>query len=77
MLTGSIFLNNRTQVVRLPARARFPDDVKQETVRIVGQERILTPIEHAWDSFFYLDERVSDDFMNVRAAQIQSDRENL
>ena len=77
MLTGSIFLNNRTQAVRLPAKARFPDDVKQVSVRVVGKDRILTPIEHTWDSFFLSDERVSDDFMNVRASQNQSDREDL
>ncbi len=77
MLTGSIFLNNRTQAVRLPAKARFPDDVKQVAVRIVGNDRILTPIEHTWDSFFHSDERASDDFMDVRASQIQSDREDL
>ena len=77
MLTGSIFLNNRTQAVRLPAKARFPDDVKQVAVRVVGKDRILTPIEHTWDSFFLSDERMSDDFMNVRATQIQSDREDL
>ena len=77
MLTGSIFLNNRTQAVRLPAKARFPDDVKQVAVRVVGNDRILTPIEHSWDSFFLSDERVSDDFMIDRAFQIQSDREGL
>lgn len=77
MLTGSIFLNNRTQAVRLPAKTRFPDDVKQVVVRVVGKDRILTPIEQTWDSFFLSDERVSEDFMNVRASQIQSDREEL
>ena len=77
MLTGSIFLNNRTQAVRLPAKARFPDDVKQVVVRVVGNDRILTPIEHTWDSFFLSAERVSDDFMIDRAFQIQSDREDL
>ena len=76
MLTGTIFLNNRTQAVRLPAKVRFPDDVKQVSVRIVGKDRILTPIEHTWDSFFLSDERVSDDFMNARNSQIQSDRED-
>ena len=77
MLTGSIFLNNRTQAVRLPAKACFPDDVKQVAVRVVGNDRILTPVEHTWDSFFLSDERVSDDFMIDRAFQIQSDREDL
>ena len=77
MLIGSIFLNNRTQAVRLPAKARFPDDVKQVAVRIVGNDRILTPIEHTWDSFFLSDERMSDDFMSARTTQTQSKREEL
>ena len=77
MLIGSIFLNNRTQAVRLPAKACFPDNVKQVAVRIVGNDRILTPIEHTWDSFFLSDERVSDDFMSARTTQTQSKREEL
>lgn len=77
MLTGSVFLNHRTQAVRLPAKARFPDDVKQVVVRIVGEDRILSPIDQTWDSFFLTDERMSDDFMNARASQIQSDREDF
>ncbi len=32
MLIESIFLNNRSQAVRLPAKARFPEDVKQVAV---------------------------------------------
>lgn len=77
MLIGSIFTNNRAQAVRLPAKARFPEDVKQVAVRIDGNDRILTPIEHTWDSFFLSDERVSDDFMSARASQIQHDLEEL
>ena len=56
MVTGSVFVNNRTQAVRLPAETRFPDDVKKVTVRVLGKERILTPVENAWDSFFLSDD---------------------
>ena len=77
MLTGSKFLNNRTHVARLSTKARIPNDVKRVVVRIVGNDRILTPIEHTWDSFFLSAERVSDDFMSVRAFQTQSEREEL
>ena len=77
MLIGTLFLNNRTQAVRLPAEARFPEGVKQVAIRIVGNDRILTPIEHTWDSFFLSDERVSDDFMSVCSSQIQPEREDL
>ena len=63
---ASVFLNNRTQAVRIPAQFRFDDNVKQVMIRKVGNERILTPIDGVWDSFFLSDERVSDDFMSER-----------
>ena len=75
MPTGSVFVNNRTQAVRLPAETRFPDDVKQVEVRVVGKDRVLSPVGHTWDSFLHTDEGVSDDFMTERASQEQADRE--
>ena len=75
MPIGSVFVNNRTQAVRLPAETRFPDNVKNVTVRVLGQDRVLSPVDNTWDSFFHSDERVSDDFMSERATQEQSDRE--
>lgn len=77
MSTGSVFINNRTQSVRLPAESRFPDNVKKVLVRVVGQDRILSPIENTWDSFFNSVESVSDDFMTERASQEQPERESL
>ncbi len=75
MQSGSVFLSNRTQAVRLPVEARFPDKVKRVNVRVLRNERILTPIENTWDSFFLSENSVSDDFMNERATQTQSERE--
>lgn len=77
MSIGSVFINNRTQAVRLPVDVRFPDGVKKVLVRKVGKDRILSPIDHVWDSFFLSDETVSDDFMNERASQEQSARESF
>ena len=75
MPTGSVFVNNRTQAVRLPAETRFPDDVKQVEVRVVGKDRVLSPVNHTWDSFFKAEEVATDDFMEDRPSQEQSDRE--
>ncbi len=75
MSTGSVFINNRTQAVRLPAETRFPENVKKVTVRVVGQDRVLSPVENSWDSFFLSEQRVSDDFMTERASQEQRERE--
>jgi antitoxin VapB len=75
MSIGSIFENNRTQAVRLPSDTRFPPDVKRVVVRVRGNERILTPAGHEWDSFFNTTESVTDDFMAERATQHQPARE--
>ena len=75
MNLGSVFKNNRTQAVRLPAESRFPENVKKVVVRVVGQDRILSPLTNTWDSFFLSEDGVSDDFMTERASQDQSERE--
>ncbi len=77
MPTGSVFLNNRTQAVRLPAETRFPDEVKQVNVRVVGQDRVLSPVANSWDTFFLGEESASDDFMTERASQEQAERESF
>lgn len=77
MHIGSVFENNGTQAVRLPVDVRFGDDVKKVLIRKVGKERILTPIESTWDSFFLSGQAVSDDFLPERASQEQSEREIL
>lgn len=71
MTTSTVFTNNRTQAVRLPAELRFSDSVKKVDVRQVGQVRIIAPLEQAWDSFFLAEEIVSEDFMAERASQQQ------
>ncbi len=75
--TSTVFTNNRTQAVRLPAEARLPDEVKKVIVRVRGRERIITPLENTWDNFFTNGPTVSDDFMNDRGEQKQSKREDF
>jgi antitoxin VapB len=78
MSTGTVFTNNRTQAVRLPADTRFPDSVKRVEVRVVGQERVLSPAGRTWDSFFDdPDLSASPDFLTERAAQDQAERDAL
>lgn len=73
----TVFTNNRTQAVRLPAEARLPEDVKKVVVRIRGRERIITPIENTWDNFFLNGPSVTDDFMGERGDQKPSERESF
>jgi antitoxin VapB len=77
MALGSVFVNNRTQAVRLPAETRFPEGVKKVIVRVVGVDRVLSPIGNTWDTFFLSKERVTDDFIIERASQEQTEREAL
>ena len=73
----TVFTNNRSQAVRLPAEARLPDEVKKVIVRIRGRERIITPLENTWDNFFLNGPSVSNDFMNERGEQKPVKREDL
>ncbi len=75
--TGTVFENNRTQSVRLPVDTRFPPSVKRVHVLVRGNERILTPTDQTWNTFFLGEASVSDDFMQERADQFQSEREPL
>lgn len=77
MSTSTVFTNNRTQAVRLPADMRLPEDVKQVTVRAKGKERIIAPLQSSWDSFFMGDDQATNDFMSDRATQTQVERESL
>jgi antitoxin VapB len=75
MVTGSVFENNKTQSVRLPANTRFPEGVKRVNVRVVGVDRVLSPVDNTWDSFFLSNDSASDDFMLERASQEQPERD--
>ncbi len=63
MATGSVFENNRTQAVRLPAETRFPPGIKKVNVRVVGPDRVLSPVDRTWDTFFLEGEASSDDLI--------------
>ena len=77
MSIGTVFINNRTQAVRLPVDVRLPEGVRKVEVRIRGNERIIAPLGQSWDSFFLEGPAVSDDFMVDRASQHQSERDAL
>lgn len=77
MSISTVFINNRTQAVRIPADVRLPENVKQVTVRAIGKERIIAPLESTWDSFFINPLNVTEDFMPERVTQTQPEREAL
>lgn len=69
MPTGTVFLDDGTQAVRLPAELRLPEGVKLVSVRARGNELIIGPVAETWNSFFIDGPAASDDFMSERAAQ--------
>ncbi len=77
MAQSTVFLNNRSQAVRLPAETRFPDSVKKVEVRVVGVDRIISPLDSAWDGFFQSASTVTDDFMAERIDSAPDARESF
>lgn len=72
----TLFFNNKTQAVRLPMAYRFADDVQKVFVRKIGNERIISPTENVWDSFFDNPELgLGDNF--ERGEQIPTERERF
>jgi len=64
---AKIFMNGRSQAVRLPKECRFSAD--QVFVQKQGDKVILSATEPGWDEFFDLTPVFSEDFL--------SDREDL
>ena len=53
----------------------FSNSVKEVILRIVGPDRAPSPVDHAMDTFFLSEERLTDDFMTERDSQQQQERE--
>ena len=77
MTATTVFINNRSQAIRLPVELRLPDSVKRVDVRARGSERIIAPLGQTWDSFFLDSPQVADDFLETRASQDQPERDAL
>jgi len=77
MTKSTVFISNRTQAVRLPGELRLPEGVTTVSVRVRGRERIIAPLHATWDSFFLDGPEATDDFLETRATQEQSEREAL
>ena len=60
MTTARLFMNGRSQAVRLPKAFRFEGD--EVRIRRVGRSVILSPISAGWDDLFDALEDFDDDF---------------
>ena len=61
MDTAKIFMNGRSQAVRLPKEYRFDDD--EVYINKVGNVVMLFPKNDEWDSLFEGATMFTDDFM--------------
>lgn len=52
MTRTTVFLNNRSQAVRLPKDVAFPEGVKEVVIIREGAKRIIVPAGSVWDDFF-------------------------
>ena len=76
MNTARLFINGRSQAVRLPKEYRFDDD--EVFITKVDDMVILYPRRKGWDLLARGIERFTDDFMAERDQPAQADeRESL
>ena len=75
MQTAKIFLNGRSQAVRLPKDFRFSgNDV---FIRKIGKIVILIPKDDPWASLANSLDQFTDDYMETRDQPTQDSREKL
>ena len=76
MARSTVFMNNKTQAVRLPKPVALPDSVKKVDIVKVGRGRLIMPAGESWDAWFDR-EGVSDDFLPERDQPSDQERESL
>ena len=73
--TAKLFMNGRSQAVRLPKEFRFEGD--EVIVYKEGNSVILSPKPKSWHSFFKNTPLPSEDFMKERIDMTPQNRELL
>jgi len=66
MATGTVFLNNKTQAVRLPKAVAFPPGVERVEIRVEGASRVLTPVVGTFTEWARTRRCVDPDFLADR-----------
>ncbi len=75
MQTAKIFINGRSQAVRLPKEFRFSgNDVY---IKKIGKMVILLPKDDPWASLANIFDQFTDDFMETRDQPAQNLRDKL
>lgn len=70
---AKVFMNGRSQAVRLPKEFRFACD--EVFVERDGEKVVLSPKPIGWDDFFASRSNVPDDFLDPREDQKPQERD--
>ena len=62
--TTKVFMNGRSQAVRIPKDYRF--DWDEVYVRKQGEGVLITPTQPTWDDFFDQESAFGDDYLTSR-----------
>mgnify|MGYP000341742372 FL=1 len=76
MERGSVFMNNKTQAIRLPKSVRLPDGTKMVDIVRRGRAWIIVPSDQSWAQWFE-DAEVSPDFVESRDQSDEQERETF
>jgi len=71
--TAKLFMNGRSQAVRLPAEFRF--EGTEVLIERDGDAVVLRPKPVGWDDFFAAESRTPDDFLAERDQQAPQERD--
>lgn len=74
--TAKLFMNGKSQAVRLPKEFRF-SGTDEVFIKKVGDTLVLSTKKAGWDDFFSSLNEFSDDFMNERNQPELQEREEL
>ena len=75
MQTAKIFLNGRSQAVRLPKDFRFTES--DVFIKKIGKMVIIFPKDDPWSSIVNSLDQFTDDFMDNREQPDQNSRDNF
>ena len=75
MKTAKIFINGRSQAVRLPKDFRFSDN--DVFIKKIGKMVVLLPKDDPWSSLVNSLDQFTDDFMETRDQPAQNNREKF
>ncbi len=75
MQSAKLFMNGRSQAVRLPKECRFEGD--EVLIKKFGDVVILSPKDNPWGPMLESLDEFSEDFMEERQQGCEQVRENL